>query len=840
MSIDRIDKLFHPKAIAVVGASDKSGSLGNAVMHNLSASEFNGPIFAVNAEQSSIMGQSAYADLRDIETPVDLVVVACPMETVPDAIAECAKAGIPGAVIVSAGCRQTDPSGRQLETKILDAAADGKVRIIGPHGLGIMCAASKLNASLAPGMPLSGKLAFVSQSRGICSAILDYSRKEKIGFSHFIGLGTMLDVDFGDIIDYLGAEAGAASILIHMETLTRHRHFMSAARAVSRIKPIIVLKTGRTNSRMLSDACSTGAMKGEDGVYDAAFQRAGIVRVKTFEELFDTAQILSRKGRYRGPGLAILTNTGGPGVMAVDALADYGTQPAVLAPETLDALDAVLPEGWNRDNPVNILADAAPERYAAAASILSRAKDIQALLIMLAPRILTDAEAVARELVERLEQTTLPVLACWMGGTDVQAGRQILNEAGLPTFDTPERAVRAFMNLHRHSRGIEMLQQIPARLSRRIVVDRAAAGRLIDAAMGSSPGLLDKPQSRALLEAYGISVTRAAAAASADETVLSVGAGKHPGFGPVILFGMGGMSGERIGDRTIALPPLNRLLASRLIESTGANRLIEGCCDQPSADREKIEELLIRAAQLVTDFPQIAELDIHPVAIRDGQPVVLDARVVLEQPLCEAPMHLCISPYPSRYESRLHLPEVGDLSIRPIRPEDAPLLSELFDTLSPQSVYYRFFSPMKQLSHAMLARFTQIDYDREIALVAILESGSSEKMLGAARVMLQYNLKDAEFAVLVGDTWQGRGIGAHLLRNCLKIAKERGFGRIWGTVLAENRNMLALGKKLGFTIKHAEQAGEFDLTLDMPQSGPDSFFDSGSIYSSPPNDEDTK
>jgi len=816
MSIDCIDSLFHPKAIAVVGASEKSGSLGRAVMHNLRASGFNGPIFAVNAGPSSIMGHSAYADLQHIETPVDLVVVASPMKTVPAVIADCARIGAFGAVIISAGCRPSGPTGRQLETQILNSAADGKVRIIGPHGLGIMCAASKLNASLAPGMPLFGKLAFVSQSRGICSAILDYSKKEKIGFSHFIGLGSMLDVDFGDIIDYLGAEAGASAILMHMETLTRHRHFMSAARAVSRIKPIIVLKTGRTNTRMLSEASSTGTMIGEDGVFDAAFQRAGIVRVKTFEELFDTAKILSRKGRYRGPGLAILTNTSGPGVMAVDCLADAGMQPAVLAAETLDALDAVLPEDWNRDNPVNMMADATPEQYAAAASILSRAKGIQALLIMLAPRVLTDAKAVARTLIERLGETTLPVMACWMGGIDVQASRKILDHAGLPTFDTPERAVRAFMNLHRHSRGIEMLQQIPARLSRRIVVDRTAAGRMIDTGTASLPGLLDQTQSKALLEAYGISVSPSAVAAS-DETVLTVGARKHPGFGPMIFFGVGGISGDLIGDRAIALPPLNRLLASRLMEATRANRLIEGYGDQPSADREKLEEILMRLAQLVTDFPQIAELDIHPVAISGGHPVALHARVVLEQPVCPAPMHLCISPYPSRYESRLYLPEVGDLSIRPIRPEDAPLLAQLFDTLSPRSIYYRFFSPMKQLSHAMLARFTQIDYDREIALVAILESGSEEKMLGAARVMLQHNLKDAEFAVLVGDAWQGRGIGAHLLRTCLKIAKERGFGRIWGTVLAENRNMLTLGKKLGFTIKRAEQAGEFDLTLDMPQ-----------------------
>lgn len=378
MSIGHIDSLFHPKTIAVVGASEESGSLGSAVMHNLSASGFNGPIFAVNAEPSSVMGQSAYANLQDIETPVDLVVVASPMKTVPAVIADCARVGAFGAILVSADCRPSGSSGTQWETKIMKAAAAGNVSLIGPHGLGVMCTASKLNASLAPRMPLLGDLAFVSQSRGICSAILDYSTKEKIGFSHFIGLGSMLDVDFGDIIDYLGAESGVSSILMQIETLTRHRHFMSAARAVSRIKPIIALRTGRTNGKSFSGEPSAGATPDDDGVTDAAFQRAGIVRVKTFEELFDTAHILSRKNRYIGPGLAILTNTGGPGAMAVDAPADYGMPPMELALESIKALDAVLNDRWNRGNPINIMANATPERYADAAAILSQAKGVQA------------------------------------------------------------------------------------------------------------------------------------------------------------------------------------------------------------------------------------------------------------------------------------------------------------------------------------------------------------------------------------------------------------------------------------------------------------------------------
>ena len=893
MGITRLDSLFHPQSIAVVGASERPGSIGRAVMDNLIKDGFDGPIFPVNIKRSSIMGNKAYDRLDRIGAPVDLAVVATPMETVPEIIGECSRLDIPGAVIISAGGKETGDSGRRREQQI--QAAGSGLRIIGPNCLGIMCSAAKLNASLAPRMPLAGKLAFVSQSGAICTAILDYSIRERIGFSHFISLGSMLDVDFGDIIDYLGTEADISGIVMYVENLSRHRKFMSAARAVSRIKPIIVLKAGRTKAGASAAASHTGAMVGDDAVYDAAFQRAGIVRVKTFEELFDAAEILSRKGRYRGPGLAILTNAGGPGVMAADALAGYGLQPAALAAQTIQALNAVLPAHWSHGNPVDIIGDASPERYAAAATILMNAKEVQALLIMLAPQAMADAAVVARVLVGQLEGTAIPVIASWMGGLDVEAGRQILNQAGIATFDTPERAVRAFMNLHRHARGIELLQQIPPRLASRIKVDREAAGNQIEASLGSDRRLLSEIQSKVLINAYGIPVNPTVRAATADEAVslaqdlgypvalkilapqiphksdaggvllnldtpaavragfltirdnagryapeaaidgvsiqpmvppppyeLILGAKQDPDFGPVILFGMGGILSELLRDRAIALPPLNRLLASRLMESTRVDRLVRGYRNIAPADRERLEEILIRLAQLMTDFPQIDELDINPLVMHHGQPLVLDARVALKPSACPAPMHLCISPYPSQYEARQQLPEIGDLLVRPIRPEDAPLLDELFDTLSPQSVYYRFFSPLKKLSHAMLARFTQIDYDREIALVAISESDSMEKMLGAARVILQHNLKVAEFAVLVGDPWQGRGIGAHLLAKCLDIAKENNFGIIWGTVLAENKNMLALGKRLGFTIKRGEQSGEFDLTLDiskLPSTG---------------------
>ncbi|MGA6924841.1 MAG: bifunctional acetate--CoA ligase family protein/GNAT family N-acetyltransferase, partial [Desulfosarcina sp.] len=736
--------------------------------------------------------------------------------------------------------------------------------------------------------PLDGRLAFISQSGAICAAVLDLSVKERIGFSHFISLGSMLDVNVGDMIDYLGADPRVSSIVMYVESLTRHRNFMSAARAVSRIKPIIALKAGRTRAGAIAAASHTGAMAGEDAVYDAAFQRAGIVRVKTFEELFDAAEILSRKGRFKGPGLAVVTNAGGPGVMAADTLSDYHMEPAKLTPQTVRALDAVLPEHWSHANPVDIIGDATPERYAAATSILVQAKEVQAILVMLAPQPLADAAVVAQRLIDPLTHTTMPVLTTWLGGVDVEHGRECFNRAGIATFDTPERAVRAFMNLHRHARGIEMLQQIPPRLSTRIHVDHDAARRLIDQGLASSNGLMTETEAKSLISAYGIPVNPTAAAASAEEAValaagfgfpvvmkilsrdishktdaggvalnltsapeverafgdltaraagdfpqakiegvtvqpmidrpeceLILGAKKDPDFGPVILFGMGGSLAELLDDRAIALPPLNRLLADRLMQATRVDRLLKGYRNHPPADREQLQMILLRLSQLTTDFPEIVELDINPLIVQKGQPVAVDARVVLKPSDCKAPMHLAVSPYPAQYESSVQMPEIGALLIRPIRPEDAHLLEEMFARLSSQTIYYRFFSPMKALSPAMLARFTQIDYDREIALVAILESDPAEPMIGAARVILQHNLKDAEFAVMVGDPWHGKGIGAHLLASCLTIARERRFRSVWGTVLAENKGMLALGRKLGFTIKRAAGAGEFDLTLDM-------------------------
>ena len=891
MSVENLDKIFQPNSIAVVGASERKGSVGDALMRNLIERGFAGEILPINPNHKRIWKLPACPSIRDLEQPVDMAVISTPITLVPQIIKDCVDVGVGGAVIISAGGKEIGEQGKKLEADIQKAAQHSGLRIIGPNCVGIVAGRSKLNASFANQMPIAGKMAFISQSGAICTAILDLSIQENIGFSYFVSLGDMLDVDFGDMIDYLGGEADVGSIVMYVESLTNFRKFMSASRAVSRVKPIIVLKAGRTQAGALAAASHTGAMAGEDSVYDAAFQRAGILRVKTFEELFDCAELLAKQPKPAGPGLAIITNAGGPGVMAADALSDFGYEPASLSSETFQKLDEILPPYWSKRNPIDMLGEAKPELYRKVVEICLNAKEVNGLLIMSAPQALADTAEVAAAIVDLIREKPIPIITSWVGGVDMQKGRDIFNQAGIPTFGTPERAVRAFMDIYRFSKNIEMLQQIPSRLPRRPEYDRETAKKLIREGLGTPHYLLTEIEAKALLSSYGIPVNRMEKAVTKKEVVqraqnigfpvvmkinsrdithksdanavflnlknekeasfafdkiiwnahaynpkariegvtiqpmltghdheLILGVKKDRDFGPVILFGMGGVYAEVLLDRAIALPPLNRLLANRLMEKTKVYRLLKGYRNTKPANLQLLEETLIRLAQLVTDFSEIAELDINPLIVKGDQVCAIDARVLLEPSQTPAPLHLVISPYPDQYEEHTKTSTGIDIFVRPIRPEDAPLLVELFESLSPQSVYRRFFTPMKRLPHSMLARFTQIDYDRHIALVALPDSEPGEKMLGVARAIIGRNLKEAEFSVVVSDPWQGKGIGAALLQRCLSIAKERGIENVMGTVLAENTQMLALGKRLGFKIKKVLGAGEYELSVDFQRN----------------------
>jgi acetyltransferase len=887
MGILHLDRMLHARSVAVIGASERPGSVGNAVMRNLAEAGYEGTIYPVNDHHPMVWGRESLPAVSAIGAAVDLAVIATPIETAPEIVRQCAAAGIGGAVIIAGGGKEAGPSGAQLESRIREAAGRS-LRIVGPNCVGLICTHCRLNVTFAHQMPQPGKLAFVSQSGAIGTAILDFACKERIGFSHFISLGSMLDVDFGDVIDYLGNDPAVGSIVMYMEQLSRVRNFMSAARAVARVKPIIALKAGRTPAGARAAASHTGAMASEDAVYDAALQRAGILRVRTFEELFDCAELVAKQPRPQKSGLVIVSNAGGPAVMAADALNDYGIDPVPLGADTLARLNEILPPFWSRANPIDILGHASPQRYLEVIEIVLKAPETDGLLIMLAPQALTEATAVARLLAEHLKGKSIPIVTAWLGGSAVEAGREIFNTAGIPTYHSPERAVRAFMDLFRFSRNIEILQQIPANLPRRISFDRTAAQEIVSRHTEGDLVWLDEVAAKGLLAAYGIPVNLTRQAADADQAVaaaeemgypvvlkidspqiihksdvggvaLNVGTARHVresfddlcervrrqnpaaairgvtvqpmlsradhelilgvkrdrDFGPVILFGQGGITAEIIHDRALALPPLNRLLARRMMEETKIYRILCGYRSLPPADLTLLEEILVRLAQLAADFAQLREIDINPLMISGSHCCAVDARVALAAGDVPAPMHLVISPYPRQLETRLDLAGIGTLCLRPIRPEDAPLMQALFETLSMQTIYYRFFSPLKCLPPGMLARFTQIDYDREIALVAVREAERGEEIIGVARVISTLNPQLSEFAVLVGDRWHGKGIGASLLKRCLSIAKSRGITTVWGSVLAENTHMLALGRKLKFAAKRIPDSSEYELRLDL-------------------------
>jgi acetyltransferase len=881
MGLYHLEKIFRPRTLAVIGASDDSGSIGRALLENLDKAGFPGEVYPVNPNHDEIMGQKAHPEVTAIDGEVDLAVIATPIKTVPEIIRQCAEKGMGGAIVVSAGGREAGEEGERIEEAIASAARKGGVRIIGPNCLGVICPGEGLNASFAPYLPEAGNIAFISQSGAICTSILDLAMEEHFGFSHFVSIGSMLDVDFGDLIDYLGNDSRVKSILLYVESLTHIRKFMSAARAVSRVKPIVALKAGSSSAGAEAAASHTGAMAGSDAVYDAAFKRAGIVRVKRIGDLFDCAELLAKQPRPKGGRLGIVTNGGGPGVMAADALEGCGLSLTPLSDETRQALDALLPDYWSRGNPVDVLGDAPPDRYAEAVGICLEASEFDAILALFSPQALTRPSQTAGAVVGRVRGTGIPVFTAWVGGREVAEARQILNDADIPTYGTPENAIRAFKYLHDYARNLETLTEIPPKLSRDLHFNRETARDILDGALSKGRSGLSEAESKRVLSAYGIPVNRTEPAGSADTAVqaaermgypvamkidspdighkseengvrldiwsadevrrvfssltgdeegrsvtvqsmiprpdfeLLVGAKQDPSFGPALLFGLGGVYTEIIGDREIGLPPLNRLLARRIMEETKVYTLLKGYRGR-KADLERLEEVLIRLSQLVIDLPEIEELDMNPMVVKEGNPTAVDARIVLRKTEATSPHHLVISPYPEQYVSRTTSDEGRAILVRPIQPEDAPLFEDLFDHLSKASIYRRFFRHIKSPSREMIARFTQIDYDREMALAAIDQKGEAG-MVGVARIMGDPDGRTGEFSAMVGDRWQGQGIGAILLWRCLAIMKERSMERVWGTVMPENKGMLRLGKKLGFEAEWDQAAREYLMTIELTE-----------------------
>lgn len=888
MSTMNLSRMFNPESVAVIGASERGGSVGESLMRNLVSGTLNKDVFPVNPNYDNIMGIPAVSCIADIPQPVDLAVIATPIQQVPDIVRACGDKGISGAVVISAGGKETGIKGKEIEARIKHAAAQSGIRIIGPNCLGIANTQTGLNASFMHQFPLPGRMAFLSQSGAVCTSVLDLSLKENVGFSHFISLGSMLDVDFADMIDYLGAQSHVDSIILYMETMTNIRNFMSAARAVSRIKPIIALKSGRSAAGAKAAASHTGALAGEDSVYDAAFKRAGILRVNEFDELFNCAEFLAKQPRPKGGRLAIITNAGGPGVMAVDALSHLGLTPAELSEGTIQALDTALQKQWSRANPVDILGDSSPEQYIRAADICSRAPGVDGLLMICSPVGTFDPCHLADPLSRFLTDVRCPVFTTWIGGSRMDRARSIFNANGVITYDTPEKAVRAFANLYQYGRNIDMLHEIPVRKDKNLVIDRDGADAVIRQNLAMNRTFMNEHDAKNLLACYGIPVNRTALAADADEAgrmaaeigfpvalkvssediihksdaggvilnlthadavkdgfhtimenaarafpeadiagvsvqamapapdyELIVGAKRDSQFGPVILFGMGGVMTEIYRDSALSLPPLNHALAREAILRTRISRVLKGFRHIKPVRMSQVEEILIRVSRLVTDFPEIRELDINPLMVRDGELTGVDARIQIEKTSQASPAHLIISPYPAWQETECLTAANEKVFIRPVIPSDAHPMISFFSDLSPQSIYYRFFSPIKQLSKEMLIKFTQIDYDREVALVALTPSSLGEKMIGVARIIFLPDGKTGEFAIILADYWHGKGVGAALLKRCLAFSKKCGLKTVYGLVMNENTQMIKLGKKLGFTIRRDPDSYDIELSIDL-------------------------
>jgi acetyltransferase len=895
-----LDVFFSPKNVAIIGASEKAGSVGRTLLWNLISSPFGGTVFPINPKRGSVLGIKAYPQIQAVPEPVDLAVIAIPAVAVPGAIAECGAAGVKGAIVISAGFKEIGPEGVKLEEQALENARAAQMRIIGPNCLGVMNPVNHVNATFASAIARPGNIGFISQSGALCTSILDWSFRENVGFSAFVSIGSMLDVDWGDLIYYLGDDPSTESIVIYMESIGNARSFLSAAREVALTKPIVVIKAGRTEAAAAAAASHTGALAGSDEVLNAAFRRCGVLRVDTIDDLFNMAEVLSKQPRPKGKRLTILTNAGGPGVLSTDALIADGGELASLSDEAMTAFDRILPVHWSKRNPIDILGDADPDRYAQAIEVALRDRDSDGLLAILTPQAMTDPTATAQKFVETLQRNSLPVkpiLASWMGGEGITPGEEILNNAKIFTLPFPDTAARVFNYMWRYAYNLKGLYETPVLPGDEDenAPKRAQAEAILQAGLREGRTLLTEFESKKLLEAYGIPTVDTRIAATEEDAIaqaekigypvvlklhsttithktdvggvklllqdaeavreayqaiqtsvaqkagsehflgvtvqpmlkmtngdyeLIVGSSLDPQFGPVLLFGTGGSLVEVFKDRSLGLPPLNTTLARRIIEQTKIYQALQGVRGQTSVDLAALEQLLVRFSQLVVELPWIKEIEINPLLASPTRLIALDARVVLHDP--KTPTHQlpkpAIRPYPSQYIEPWSLENGTPVTIRPIRPEDEPLVVKFHELLSEESIYLRFFHLMKlktRVAHDRLSRICFIDYDRELALVAEhkdAQTGESE-ILGIGRLSKSHGTNEAEFSMLVSDRYQNQGLGTELLRRLVEIGRDEQLERIGAEILPQNLGMQRVSEKVGFRLQRRSDFVKAEIAL---------------------------
>ena len=876
MSVRNLDKLFAPRSVALIGATPRPGSVGAVVARNLRRAGFAGELMLVNPHYDTIDGLTVHPNVACLPRAPDLGVIVTPAETVPCLIHELAARGTRAAVVITAGFGELGQRGQTLQQATLDAAKPHLLRIVGPNCVGIMLPRLGLDATFSHLAPPAGDIAFLSQSGAMITAMLDWAVPHGIGFSHVVSLGDMADVDFGDMLDYLAADPHTRAILLYAEGITHGRKFMSAARAASRIKPVLVLKAGRSQAGARAATSHTGVLAGADAVYDAVFRRAGMLRVRTMAELFDAAETLALTHEQVGERLAILTNGGGAGVLATDALVAARGQLAALSQTTVADLNRQLPATWSHGNPVDIIGDASGKRYGDALTTLIGDSEIDAILVLNCPTALAQPEDTARAVIDTVagaEPAALRgrnVITAWLGEYSARTARQLFADARIATYETPDSAVTGFLHRVHHRRNQELLMETPPARLDMFGPDRVTVRRLIAAALAAGKSWLDPEETSAILAAYGLPIVANHFAADPDQAAslaakvgfrialkirsadithksdvggvalnlgntdrvrreaegmlrrvkaahpearldgflvqpmvrrpsaveLLVGLVEDAVFGPLVAFGQGGTAVEIMRDTSLELPPLNALLARRLMARTRVWQLVQGYRGKPPANIEAIVEMLIRLGQLAADQAEIRELDINPLLADAAGIIAVDARLRIAVAQSPGSARLAIAPYPKELGSAERLRDGTVLRLRPLRPEDEPMLHDLAAHMSHEDLRLRFFTPVQGLTHVVAARLSQLDYDRELALLA----EGDGMALGVVHFFADPDKLRAEYAIAVRSDWKGRGVGFLLMNRLIHIARQRGIGELVGEVLRENQPMLQMCRELGFAM----------------------------------------
>ncbi|MDD5462709.1 MAG: GNAT family N-acetyltransferase [Methylococcales bacterium] len=878
-----LNRFFTPKSVAIVGASERENSVGYRLLLNMQEAGFTGGLYPVNNKRGQLLGLKAYPDLNSVPEDLDLVVIATPAASVPGIMRQCGEKGITSVIIITAGFGELGPEGKRLQQEVVDIAHRYSVRIIGPNCLGVVRPSAQLNATFGDGTVKDGNLALLSQSGAVCTAILDWAKVQDIGFSTVVSMGGAADIDFGEVLDYLATDSKTTGILMYVEGIRDARRFLSGLKAAARLKPVILIKSGRHEAGTKAAMSHTGAMVGGDNVFDAAIARAGVVRAYSITELFSAARVLANNYVVTKDRLAIITNAGGPGVMSIDRAEDVGIHIAELSPASLEALNEVLPAHWSHANPVDILGDATSERYRKALDICLKDTNIDGVLVILTPQAMTDPTQVAKSIIEGAKAGKKPVLASWTGGARVREGRDLFANSKVAHFSTPETAVDAFSFLANYAQNQILLKQIPLPTDELAQPDVEGARLIIERVLSEGRQVLTAQESKAILAAFHVPVTQTIKVSSAKEAMIAaetlrfpvvlkvnmaefshksdvggvrlninsvqnisdnyaemeaaikhnhpevtqvcmtvepmfksssgrelmIGVVRDPVFGPAISFGLGGTMVEILEDNAVALPPLNAYMVEQMIAKTKAAKYLQAFRQLPPADKQALINVLLNISTMVSELPEILELDINPLIVDQHGVMAVDARIKAQLSNQLTPYsHMAIHPYPYELTRHYQLSNGVNIAIRPIRPEDAVLEEDFHQRLSEHTKYFRFMQALQELTPEMIVRFTQIDYDREMAFVAVTEDESMPSELGVGRYLTNPDGNSVEFALVVVDDCQRLGIGTRIMKALMQTAKSKGMLFFEGEVLVINKPMLSLVKKLGFSIENIADDNE--------------------------------